>query len=107
MGKAAETERIRLRATWFNNVSIALFITGILVPYLALLQNGGTITLNGQEYDLYDIAQIALHRLRTGTLQLSDLPDPAINELVTVVAAFFFSWLFHYYAGKGLEKIRD
>jgi hypothetical protein len=39
MGKAAETEDIKLRATWFNNVSVGLLITGFLVPYLALIQD--------------------------------------------------------------------
>jgi len=38
MGKAADNERIKLRATWYNNVSVGLFVAGVFVPYLTLFQ---------------------------------------------------------------------
>ena len=38
MGKAAENERIKLKATWINNVSVGLFLGGFVIPYLALFQ---------------------------------------------------------------------
>jgi hypothetical protein len=38
MGKAATNERIKLNATFLNNIAVGLVITGILVPYLALVQ---------------------------------------------------------------------
>ena len=43
MGKAAENERIKLRATWFNNISVGLFVAGFIVPYLALIQKAPEI----------------------------------------------------------------
>jgi hypothetical protein len=36
MGKAAGNERIRLRATWYNNLSVALTFTGVLLPVFSL-----------------------------------------------------------------------
>jgi hypothetical protein len=39
MGKAAENELIKLWATWLNNVSVGLFLTGVIVPYLAWAQS--------------------------------------------------------------------
>jgi hypothetical protein len=32
MGKAAENEAIKLRAAWFNNASVGLTLTGVIVP---------------------------------------------------------------------------
>jgi hypothetical protein len=78
MGKAAENERIKLRATWFNNVSVGLFITGVLVPYLAFVQ---------------------------GAVQLSKFGDYA--PLLAAAFAFFGSVLFHGQARKELAKLQD
>ncbi|MGA8714334.1 MAG: hypothetical protein WB647_15110, partial [Roseiarcus sp.] len=36
MGKAAVNERIKLRALWFNNLSVGLSLTGVLVPLWSL-----------------------------------------------------------------------
>jgi hypothetical protein len=36
MGKAAENERIKLRATWFNNISVGVTLTTFLIPVLSL-----------------------------------------------------------------------
>jgi hypothetical protein len=36
MGKAAENERIKLGATWYNNLSVALTFTGVLIPVFSL-----------------------------------------------------------------------
>jgi hypothetical protein len=38
MGKAAENERIKLGATFYNNLAVGLTITGLIVPYLTLIQ---------------------------------------------------------------------
>ena len=35
MGKAAEIERIKLRATFYNNIAVGATITGAIVPFLA------------------------------------------------------------------------
>jgi hypothetical protein len=39
MGKAADNERVKLNATWNNNVSVGLALAGVIVPYLAFVQN--------------------------------------------------------------------
>jgi hypothetical protein len=41
MGKAADNERLKLRAMFFNNLSVACFVTGVFIPYLALLRGWG------------------------------------------------------------------
>jgi hypothetical protein len=35
IGKAATNERIKLRATYYNNVAVGATITGSIVPFLA------------------------------------------------------------------------
>lgn len=57
-GKTARNELIKLRATYYNNVSVALFVTGFVVPYFAIVQrfsevnawladfSNGTATIN-------------------------------------------------------------
>jgi hypothetical protein len=40
MGKAADNERIKLRATFYNNISVGCFLTGFLVPYLTFIREG-------------------------------------------------------------------
>ena len=36
MGKAAFNERLKLAATYWNNISAGLTLTGLIIPYLAL-----------------------------------------------------------------------
>ena len=43
MGQAAENERIKLRAGFFNSIAIGLFLTGCLLPLLAIAQRTGII----------------------------------------------------------------
>jgi len=35
MGKSAANERLKLRATFYNNIAVGLVITGIAAPYFA------------------------------------------------------------------------
>ncbi|XIA64898.1 hypothetical protein ACFIOY_40170 [Bradyrhizobium sp. TZ2] len=37
MGKAAENEKLKLRATFLNNVATSVIITGFIVPYYAII----------------------------------------------------------------------
>jgi hypothetical protein len=39
MGKAAENERTKLRATFYNNLSVGLVLAGVLIPYLGFIQS--------------------------------------------------------------------
>ena len=36
MGKAADNERVSLKATFYNNISVGCLVAGAIVPYLAL-----------------------------------------------------------------------
>jgi hypothetical protein len=36
MGKAAKNERLKITATYFNNIAVGLFVVGFAVPYLTL-----------------------------------------------------------------------
>jgi hypothetical protein len=44
MGKAAENERLKLRATFFNNIAVGAVVGGALLPYLALHQTVAGMT---------------------------------------------------------------
>jgi len=35
MGKAAANERIKLHATYLNNIAVGVILTGFIVPYVA------------------------------------------------------------------------
>ena len=41
MGKAADNERLRLRAMFFNTLAAACIITGLFVPYFVMLTAWG------------------------------------------------------------------
>jgi hypothetical protein len=43
MGKAADNERLRLRATFYNTLATACVITGLFVPYFVMLTAWGRI----------------------------------------------------------------
>jgi len=36
MGRAADNERIKLEAAFYNNIGIGLFVAGAVVPYFAI-----------------------------------------------------------------------
>jgi len=38
MGKVADSEQLKLKATWFNNVSVGLFLGGFIIPFLTYFQ---------------------------------------------------------------------
>jgi hypothetical protein len=44
MGKVADNERIKLKATFYNNLSAGLFVAGFFVPYYGLLQQPESMT---------------------------------------------------------------
>src|SRR5438045_8909465 len=37
MGKAADNEQIKLKATFYNNVAVGLVLAGAIIPYLSLI----------------------------------------------------------------------
>jgi hypothetical protein len=44
MLELAEIERIKLKATYYNNLSVGLWLGGLLIPYLSVVQHLGAIT---------------------------------------------------------------
>ena len=43
MGKLVENERLKLRAAYYNNLGVGLFLGGLLIPYLSIVRRAGTI----------------------------------------------------------------
>lgn len=43
MGKLSDIEQLKLKAAFFNNLSVGLFLGGLLIPYLVIVQHAGTI----------------------------------------------------------------
>ncbi|WP_342360628.1 hypothetical protein [Terrarubrum flagellatum] len=39
----SEIEQIKLTATYYNNLSVGLLLGGVLIPYLAIMQNLGHV----------------------------------------------------------------
>ena len=72
MGKAAKNERIKLRATFYNNLAVGAAITGLLVPYLAI-------------YPKFFTAE------SWTTVPFTDIiaPEPALSIGVAVVVSLF------------------
>jgi hypothetical protein len=46
MGKAAENERIKLLAAWYNNISVGLTLTGVLIPVFSLYKADNFLLLH-------------------------------------------------------------
>jgi hypothetical protein len=91
MGKAAENERIKLKATFFNNVSVGLTVTGVFVPYLAFLQSG---QLNSQ----------VVHDFLAGNIsQYWLLPV----KLFVMFLAFGSAAIFRHGASTEIAKLQD
>lgn len=82
MGKAAENERTKLRATFYNNVAVGATITGSIVPFLAYARE---MVQKDDEFTLPEI---------TVTLLL-------IAAAATVAGAF------RYYANRVISKVED
>ena len=57
--KPSEIERIKLKANYFNGLSIGLMIGGLLIPYLVVTQNLGTIIEKLTSSSPWTFAEIA------------------------------------------------
>lgn len=58
MGKTAETEKIKLRATFLNNSAVGIVVAGIILPLLALLRTPEIVM--GEPSSIEDIIGIVL-----------------------------------------------
>jgi glutamine amidotransferase-like uncharacterized protein len=77
MGKAADNEQIKQKASWLNNVSVSLFVGGFAIPYISLFQK----------------------KIETG---VSDFATAATAVLVWAAAA-----VFRWRAIAAVKKIKD
>ena len=93
MGRAAENEQLKLRATWFNNVSVGLFVAGFFVPFLLLPQRFREIV------DL-------LALWRAGTIQEWDVSE-ILAIFVPFVVAMFFAFYFRFRAHHEVDRLQD
>ncbi len=95
MGKAADNESIRLRATFYNNLAAGLILTGILLPGMAFTQVG------------YELGKW-IKAWRAGTAAVSyDAMAHGYIVLGAVVIAFLLARLFRSLANKEIARIQD
>jgi hypothetical protein len=92
MGKAAENERIKLRATFYNNVAVGLVITGMFVPYLTIIQS-----------ELPNF-RIIFEAFRAGN---PSQYEPPLVKLFAILLAFGSAAIFRLGANTEIAKLQD
>jgi amino acid permease len=93
MGKAADNERIKLNATWFNNASVGLALGGALVPYLALI-SGLTPSVSHALVEGY----------RSGDIHPF---APFFIKVWSFFLAFIFSGICFFVSRRQISKLQD
>jgi hypothetical protein len=95
MGKTAKNERIKLKATYFNNCSVGLLLAGTLLPIVAAYR---------------DIADIK-HNVQSLLIGTASLRDADIFQGLTIVggitSAFIIAMLLRSEADKLLKSLED
>ena len=91
MGKAADNERLRLRAMFFNTLAAACVITGLFVPYFVLLTAWGRMVAMFESLVTGD--WVRLHGLMVG--------------LFATAVALLLGFLFRRTADKIAQSIQD
>jgi hypothetical protein len=71
MGKAADNERIKLRASFRNNLAVAFAVTGLVVPYFASFSHNDRINA-------------FLMKLWTWNMHMA---DPDISDTMNIIVA--------------------
>jgi len=90
MDKTAEIERIKLKALYFNNISMGLLIAGCLVPYLAFIQKAGEFVdwlLSSRKFTFSEVIK-------------------DIMALLAMLLAFYGARYFQRAADKEISKIK-
>jgi len=90
MDKTAEIERIKLKAMYFNNISVGLVIAGCLVPFLAFIQGGGEFVdwlLSSRKFTFSEVIK-------------------DIMALLAMLLAFYGARYFQRAADKEISKIK-
>jgi hypothetical protein len=91
MGKAADNERLRLRAAFYNTLASACVITGLFVPYFVLLTAWGRMVAMFQSLIIGDWA-----RLHGG-----------IAGLLVTVVALLLGYMLRRRADQIVQSIQD
>ena len=91
MGKAADNERLRLRAMFFNTLAAACVITGLFVPYFVLLTAWGQMVATFESLATGD--WVRLQGLMAG--------------LFATAVALLLGYLFRRTADKIAQSIQD
>jgi hypothetical protein len=95
MGKVAENERIKLRATFYNNIAISLVIVGTAIPSFAVF------------FRAYEFGKW-LNRWQTGVAGIDrDYVVGVAAVLASMAAAGAFAYLFRQMADNEIKKIED
>ena len=92
MGKAADNERLRLRAMFFNTLAAACVITGLFVPYFVMLTAWGRMVA-------------AFQSLVTG--DWGRLQGLMVGGLFATAVALLLGFLLRRRADKIAQSIRD
>jgi hypothetical protein len=91
MGKAADNEKIKLRATYLNSLAVGLVIASVLIPYLALIPHANEF---GQWLD----------SLRAGTATVS---EAELYKILATIIALLGAKYYRVLANKEISKIQD
>ena len=81
MGKMARNEKLKLRAAYFNNIAVALFAGGFVLPAVWVMQHPAAVhdslSLEAAGYILGGIGAIilSLYVHRTAENVLNDIED--------------------------------
>jgi uncharacterized membrane protein len=95
MTKAADNERHKLRAAFFNNMAVGMVLAGILLPYLALVSKANEMN----EW---------LGHVITGTVVISQADwQRIIVAVLPFVLAFWAARYFRKWADQEVAKITD
>jgi hypothetical protein len=95
MGKAADNERLKLRATYLNNIAVGIFVAGGAAPYFTIAGSLPSIhrILSGNPTIIWTLDELFPLDLRVALV---------IFSMTTVL-----SLLFHRLAVKLIESLED
>ena len=91
MGKAAENEKLKLKAAFYNNIASGFFLAAFVIPLIALMQKSGELGWKGEPF----LEMVKM--LIAGQIIL----------IFTGLFAIFAAWLFHRMANAELDKLSD
>lgn len=94
MGKAADSERIKLRAIFYNNIGVGLILAGVLLPYLAIYPKlgeldsrlsqvwDGTLPITSDEWKQLSGGAAGVLAAFIGGIRLRRMADKELTKLI-------------------------